>query len=98
MTVSRMELETIKNIISNLYYEIMLLSMTGSRMELETIKNIISNLYYEILLLSMTGSRMLLKIIKIYAVNKIATRCNFINRRPGPAGGPFQIYIMKLCF
>ena len=53
MTVSRMELETIKNIISNLYYEIIFLSMTVSRMELETIKN-------------MTVSRMRLGIIKIY--------------------------------
>jgi len=44
--------------IPNLYYEIMLLSMTGSRMKLETIKNIISNLYYEIIFLSTTGSRM----------------------------------------
>ena len=53
-----MELETIKNIISNLYYEIIFLSLTVSRMELETIRNIISNLYYEIIFLSMTGSRM----------------------------------------
>ena len=51
-------LEIIRNIIPNLYCEIMLLSMTGSRMELETIKNIISNLYHEIIFLSMTGSRM----------------------------------------
>ena len=60
MTVSRMELETVKNIISNLCYEIMFLSMTGSRMgfNYKLLKYIIPNLYYEIMLLSMTRSRM----------------------------------------
>ena len=50
---NEISLESIKNIISNLYYEIIFLSMTGSRMEFywKLLKYIDLNLYYEILLL-----------------------------------------------
>jgi len=53
-------LETIKNMISNLHYEIIFLSMTGSGMRFyrELLKYIIPNLYYEIIFLSTIGSRM----------------------------------------
>src|SRR3989304_6731247 len=74
-------LEIIKIYHLNLYYEILLLSMTESGMKFyqKLLKYIIPNLYYEIPLLSMTGSRMELNEKLILVREDAAKNAMYIN-------------------